>query len=149
METARRYKKAFCEETFSEEKKFGEEKAKEGHSEAREPFCEEIRFESGEKAKAIHSEEKEIRSEIIKKRERERSEQEAGVGAQKRRRKRVCGRLVSANSETVHPAQSYGKRACGLAFKAAPREAVQQVWVLATDVTLTHAFQNVFASRTF
>ena len=52
----------------------GEEKAKEGRSEAKETFYEEIRFESGEKAKAIRSEEKEIRSEIIKKRERKRYE---------------------------------------------------------------------------
>ena len=42
---------------------FGEEKAKEGRSEVREAFCEEIRFESGEKAKVIRSKEKEIRSE--------------------------------------------------------------------------------------
>ena len=42
----------------------------------RETFCEEIRFEREEKAKAIHSEEKEIRSEIIKKRERKSYERE-------------------------------------------------------------------------
>ena len=128
---------------------FGEEKAKEGRSEARETFCGERKRRKRYvlKRKRYVLKKKEIRSDIMKE-VRERSEQEAGVGAQKRRRKHVCGCLASANSETVRPAQSFGKRACGLAFKAAPREAVRQSWVLATDATRTHGFQNVFASRT-
>ena len=76
--------------------------------------------------------------------------------------KRACGARVGVSSTATSEARVGQQQHQGLnprrtisvpsrlrpVFKAAPREGARQSWVLATDVTRTHTFQDVFASRT-